>query len=114
MRAGLLRERVLLQIQLPDEDDGYGNIIEGGWTNQFTVAARIQYLRGSEAVMADRLAGRQPVLITVRRSRQTEQITTDWRAVDARDPDRIFNIRAIAQDEKRSLFDLLAESGVAT
>ncbi|WP_342643449.1 head-tail adaptor protein [Rhodoligotrophos ferricapiens] len=114
MRAGQLRERVLFQTRLPDQDDGYGNVIEGSWTDEFAVAARIQFLRGTESVMAARLEGREPVIITVRRSSQTEQITPDWRAVDARNPDRIFNIRGVSPDEKHTVFDILADGGVAT
>lgn len=111
MRPGSLRERVTFSQRSSSSDD-YGNV-EDSYVDQFSVAARIQYLRGGEGVMAARLDGHQPVLVTVRRSTDTEKIKPDWRVTDARDPARIFNIRSIVPDERRELFDLLCEIGVA-
>ncbi|GGD30797.1 head-tail adaptor protein [Aureimonas glaciei] len=108
--AGQLRER--FAFDGPTEvDDGYGGVV-AGFGEQFSVAARRQYLRGGEAVQAARLQGKQPVILTVRRSSQTEAITTQWRARDARTGE-VFNIRSIEPSEDRSGFDILAEAGVA-
>ena len=57
-----------------------GGVIEG-WEDRFTLWAHLRYLRGSEAVMQARLVSKAPVIITVRRSAQSEGITSEWRAV---------------------------------
>lgn len=115
--AGHLTERMTFQKRADlssasPPGDGYGNV-EGGWTDQFTIAARRVYLRGGEDVLASRLEGRQPVILTVRRSSDTETITTDWRATDARSG-TIYNIRSVQLTEDRAWIDMLCESGVAT
>jgi SPP1 family predicted phage head-tail adaptor len=91
-------------------DDGYGNERDG-FEDQFTVWAGLTYLRGSEAVIASRLEGRQPVVIRVRKSPDTKGITTDWRAQVA--SGETFNIRTIVPTDDRRFFDITAESGGA-
>lgn len=75
---------------------------------QFTVAAHVQYLRGGEAVMAARLQSKQPAIITVRRSAQAREITSEWRVkVDG----RIFEIREDPRpDQARRTLEMLAEA----
>ena len=112
--AGRLREKVWLQVR-DKVNDGYGNVESGDWETQFTAAARLTPLRGSEAVMASRLSGVQPYILGIRSGRQAREVTTAWRAVDARNPKRIFNIRSVANyDEKNAWLDLMVDDGVAT
>ncbi|WP_136440308.1 phage head closure protein [Pacificoceanicola onchidii] len=59
-------------------DDGYGNKIATGLTKRFTLWANLYYLRGGEEVLASRLQGRQPVLISVKVSSLSRQILSDW------------------------------------
>ena len=92
-------------------DDGYGNE-RGDWVDQFTVWAGITYLRGSEAVIASRLEGKQPAVMRVRVSPQTRLITTDWRATDLRTGE-VYNIATKVETPDRVFFDLTATSGVA-
>jgi SPP1 family predicted phage head-tail adaptor len=106
-----LRDRVAFGSETTGSD-GYGNEVTG-YTDQFTVAAQIRYLRGTEPVLAERLQGVQPVVLTVRRSSQTEQITAAWRARDARDASKVFNIRSVTPSDDRAWIDLLAEVGRA-
>lgn len=113
MQAGSLNERFAFQKRARTAGDGYGNF-EERWENQFTVWTKRIFLRGGETVMADRLQGRQPAVLTIRASRQTAQITTDWRAVNARDDTEIYNIRSISLSEDRSFYDVLCERGVAS
>lgn len=47
-----------------------------------TVAGRVRFLRGSEAVVAQRLEGRQPATLLVRNSSAVAPIGNAWRAVD--------------------------------
>jgi SPP1 family predicted phage head-tail adaptor len=94
--------------------DGAGNFTSG-WTNRFTVWARVQPRAGGETVQAERLSGRQPYTIIVLQSTDTLQITTGWSAVDAHDATKVFNIRTIANmDERNYELEMLAETGVAT
>jgi SPP1 family predicted phage head-tail adaptor len=112
MRAGQLRERIVFS-KRADTGDAYGNPTAGEFVDQFTVDARVQYLRGTEVVMASRLQSVQPVVITVRRSPTTEQIKGDWRAVDLNNSSRIFNVRSITPSERKEMIDLLCDTGVA-
>lgn len=110
-----LRSRVTFA-RRDDIADDYGNT-QGGWLDQFTVAAQIRPRLGGETVEAARLTGRQPVIIRVRRSAQTAQIRTDWRATDARDG-TVYNVRTAVDphqgDKERGRWvDMLAEAGVA-
>ena len=94
--------------------DGYGNEQAATWTQAFIVAARIKPARGAESVQAARLAGKQPVVITVRVSDNTKLITTDWRARNVRSGE-VYNIRSkVNPDERSAFFDLECEAGVAT
>lgn len=94
-------------------DDGYGNQVAGDWTEQFQRRAEFIHMRGSEAIMASRLASHAPMLVRIRVDTQTKRIDTDWQARDVRQ-DMAFNIRDITYDNSRAVIDLLLESGVAT
>jgi head-tail adaptor len=116
--AGDLRERVTFQ-RRGELSDGFGNEQAGAWMDQFTVAARVQPRLGGEEVIAARLAGTQPLIITVRSSSDTKQVTSAWRAYDARagltadgEPLRLFNIRSFANvDERGAYIDFLVQEG---
>lgn len=113
MQAGGLNERFTFQKRAGTAGDGYGNFQER-WESQFTVWTKRLFLRGGETVVAERLQGRQPAVLTIRASSQTAQITTDWRAVNARDATEVYNIRSISFSEDRSFYDILCERGVAS
>ena len=101
--------------------DGYGNT-EGAWVDQLTCAAELKPRLGGESVLQERLAGRQPYMLTVRYSSISAQITPEWRAFDARKgldgtgkPVRVFNIRtAINPDMKRRFIEMLVDEGTNT
>jgi len=111
MRAGELRERFEFQERIP-ASDGYGNE-QGAWAARYECAARRQMLRGGENVMASRLEGRSPAILTIRANSQARRITSDWRARDIR-TEEIWNVRSISPSERRDFLDLLVEKGVAT
>jgi head-tail adaptor len=113
--AGDLRYRVTFAERDQTEDE-FGNVSQG-WVDRFTVSANIAPRLGGEAVTAARLAGQQPVVIRVRTSPVTVQITTDWRATDQASG-KVYNIRTAVDplegDSMHGLFiDMLAETGVA-
>jgi head-tail adaptor len=95
-------------------DDGFGNTVSGPFVEQFVTYAGIKPLKGGEEVMGARLGGVQPVIITVRKSAQTDLITTDWRARDVR-TGTVYAIKAPAADmeQKRAYLDILATAGEA-
>lgn len=111
MEIGDFRDRVTFA-QVEEVSDDYGNT-QGNFVDQFSVAADISYVRGGEGVIASRLEGRQPVIITVRSSSQTALVKTDWRVTDERDMSRIFNVRSVQPSSKGDFTEFLCEVGVA-
>ncbi|MFC3164133.1 head-tail adaptor protein [Ciceribacter thiooxidans] len=109
--AGKLRELVNFQNRT-EEDDGFGNITSGPHVTIWSAPARIERLRGTESVMAGRLAGSQTVAITIRWQPAAATMTTDWRAVDARSGE-IWDITSIEPDERKSFVNILAKTGTA-
>lgn len=109
--AGPLFERIAFDERQP-ADDGYGNTI-ADWQEQFTYQAALLPLRGGETILAAQLEGRATLILQVRRSDQTERITTFWRARNVRSGVQ-YNIRQVTQDPDRSRIELLCEYGVAT
>lgn len=110
MSAGKLRERFAFS-RRDEADDGLGNR-QGEWIEAPPVAAERIWLRGGEAVMANRLGGRAPAIVKIRFSTAASQITTDWRCRDVRSGE-IFNIRQVMPAVKRDYIELLCELGVA-
>jgi head-tail adaptor len=112
-RAGAMREKIEFQVKITSPDE-YGNE-QTEWQTQFTTAARLTPMKGGEPVIASRLAGVQPYIISIRSCVAARAVTTAWRAVDARNPSRIFNITSAANvDEKNAYIDMMATQGVAT
>lgn len=110
-QIGDLDQRVAFEKQSEGSDGAGGTTT--AFAEQFVVFAGYKHLRGGEAVMAGRLAGKHSLVMTVWRSPQSLQITTDWRARDARTGD-VYNIRDITPTKDRAFLELLCESGVAT
>lgn len=112
--AGKLREKLFFQ-RRAIVDDGMGNEQSGDWETKFTAAAELISLRGGESVMASRLAGTQPYIIRIRSCAAARDVTPAWRAVDARQQGRTFNITAaVDPDNKNAWLDIMATQGVAT
>jgi head-tail adaptor len=94
-------------------DDGYGNEVAGDWAEQFRERAKFIFLRGSETVMAGRLASTEAIVVQVWACDRTRQISTDWQMRDVRRGDA-YNVRSVEEDKSRQVIDLLCESNVAT
>ena len=89
-----------------EEVDADGMIVQG-WQVQFTCAAHVHYLRGSEAVMQARLQSKNPAIITVRKSSQARAITSEWRAEIA---GKLYDIKEDPRpSQDRRLLEMLAE-----
>lgn len=111
--AGVLTERVTLSRRTeenPDHPNDYGNVVDV-WEDRATVAAQYVHLRGGEAVVSSRLAGRHVQVIRVRASALTRQVAPDWRVTDAR-TNTEYNVRDVTLDPGRAFVDLLCERGV--
>lgn len=114
--AGGMTIRVLCQKEV-DATDEFGNPVPcgGGWTTQFMALGAFKPSKGGEAVIAGRLQGVQPYVVTIWQSDSARLITPGWRLVDADNPIRIFNIRSLFDpDGRRQKLELLVEQGVAT
>ena len=99
-----------------DTTDEYGGVV-ADWQDQFTVRARISPRLGGETVIAARLAGTQPVTITVRESDDTRLIRPEWKVTDTVTLieyaiHSIVDADLATPDHGRFL-DLIAEAGVA-
>jgi len=108
--AGQLRELVAWDARATVSDD-YGNE-QGAFSEQFRTRAGFTFLRGSEAVIAARLEGRQPVVVRVRASAETRLIEPDWQMRDVGTGD-VYAVRSIAPTPDHRWLDVLAEHGVA-
>ncbi|RJP54316.1 MAG: head-tail adaptor protein [Anaerolineaceae bacterium] len=111
--AGELDCRFTFQKRQTTAGDGYGNF-QADWQTQFTVWTKRIFVRGGEQVIAARLEGRQPGVLTVRASPDTRLISTDWRAVNAEDATEIWNIRSVQPGVDRDEIEFLVERGVAS
>lgn len=114
MTPGKRREKLHFQSRGVVEDD-YGNEVSGPFATVFTEYAELMPLKGGESVLASRLSGVQPFIIRIPGSTAARDVTTAWRAVDARNPSRIFNITSVANfDQKNAGIDMMATQGVVT
>lgn len=112
MRAGDMDQRFTIQRYI-GVDDGYGNIV-GSWVDQFTVLGSVQFMRGSETVIAARLSARQPAIMTIRNGDQARSILPSDRAKNARTGE-VFNIREQPREarDNSGYIEALIEAGVA-
>lgn len=109
--AGALDKLVRFEVRSVGEDE-YGNVTTGPWAEQFREPARLRPLKGSEPVLAQRLVGVQPYVLTVRSSTRTRGVDGAWRAVNARSG-AIYDITAITNpDERGAYLDMLVTEGV--
>ena len=109
MQGGTIRDSIEFKTRAL-ASDGMGNTV-GSFESQFTVMGNVKYLRGGESVMAARVAAKQPAIITVRVTLETQLIAPDWVAVI---DGKTFNIREHpTKTDNRLYYQFLAESGVA-
>jgi head-tail adaptor len=80
----------------------------GQWEDQAQAWAKIHYMRGSETVLAGRLAGRSTVVITVSTNAVVRSAETAWRIKDAV-RNTVFNIKTIIPGDQFT--DFTCETG---
>lgn len=101
---GQLSRRVSFRQRAAGEDSAH----DGAWATIVTRQARVQPKLGGEAVQAARMAGTQPVIITVRRDATTKTIDNGWSAVDYRDATIIWDIQSVIVTEDLQWVEALA------
>lgn len=103
--AGQLKDRISFSQRAPDAN----GVRLGEWGAPLTVWAQLTWLRGGEGVLDQRLAGRQPVVITIREFAAVRSIDNSWRAVNARNLTQVFDIKSAAPSREAGFIDILAE-----
>jgi hypothetical protein len=78
-----------------------GGHVKAAYAEVCTRSGRLLPLKGGEDVQAGRLAGVAAYSLDIRQDSTTRGLTTDDRAVDARDPSRVFAVRSILDLEGR-------------
>ncbi len=114
--AGSLRELVRIE-RRAGAVDGFGNVT-GDWATLVDeIPAAIEPAKGAEEVIAGKLSGLTPTIVTVRwqanLAEGADRITTADRLVNARSGIP-FDIRAIEADPKRQWITITAEAGGPT
>lgn len=104
---GEMRTLVSIEHQGPPGEDQYGGQIPGEWIGD-QCWARVQNLKGSETVIASRMGGVQPVVITVRWTPDIAAMTTAWQVRNV-ELGRAYDIKSVATDERREFIEILAE-----
>ncbi len=109
MRAGELRERCTFEGPGLAADDIGGNVRT--WVVEFALWGKFRPERGSEALQAGRLNESDAGVLTLRKSSDTDRITTDWRVtIDG----VLYNVRSIIDPFRTGdRVELLIERGVA-
>ncbi len=113
MQPGKLDQRVAFDAPRVTSDGAGGRVngfVDAG--SAYECAAHFRNLRGSETVIASRLSGVQPVVVTIRTSSAARAISTEYRMRDLRRPDDIYQIRAIVETDDRAFLELTCERGV--
>lgn len=106
MNPGKLDRRAAFAAPFEARDDD-GQIVQRH-DEQFTVWCGVRWLRGGEAVMQSRMQSRSPAILTVRKTPDTDRITSEWRVlVDGRDFDIQEDPRA---SDDRGFLEMLAEA----
>jgi head-tail adaptor len=110
------RVRFDVQVEVPIEGGGTGFEWSTAETGSVTRWAAIEYLKGGEEVMSQRLQSIQPALIRVKLDTSTLTITPAWRAilVDGGTDGTTFALKSVADMEgQRRELTILAEAGAA-
>lgn len=109
MKAGALNDRVAFDRPVGSTTPTGGQVTE--WQVEIAALwASIKYLRGSDSVIAARLTGRQPAVVTVRASAASRAIAPEWRMRNLR-AGTVFAIRAVHESADRAFLELLVEGG---
>lgn len=80
------------------------------WAERISgIWAGFRYLRGGEVVLAARLSGKQPAVVTVRLAPETLAIKPHWRLRNLRDG-QVYQITAIVPTASREFLEITCEA----
>jgi len=106
MDAGQLTKRARFRAPIKGRTPGGQRITE--MRDRFTVWAKLTPMRGGEAVMQARLASRSPCSVTVRRTPDTVQISSEWDVVI---DGRTYHLKEDPRESQdRAFLDMLVEA----
>lgn len=110
MRAAASK-RNRLTFQRPQYiSDGYGNT-RGDFEDIFEARGSIRAKFGGEEVTAARLAGVQPITVSIRSTPMSRLVDESWRIYDKTES-AIYNIRSIANpDQRNRMLEMLCHRG---
>ncbi len=103
--SGSMRDRYTFDRQAADEN---GDRIGAWGADSITLSAETVYLHGTETVQQARLQGDQPVIITVWACAASRAFDNTWRATDARDASRVFDVTSAEITPDRQWVQVLA------
>jgi SPP1 family predicted phage head-tail adaptor len=108
-RAGLMRDRVTLQVEQEAPDGGGGYVL--AWHDVATVWGHLTEERGRERLESGRIEGALGAVLKVRHSADTERVNPGWRAViDGVE----YNITSVSQPDRRNrVVEMTVVRGVA-
>jgi SPP1 family predicted phage head-tail adaptor len=108
--AGLLTARCVFEVPTEQVDD-LGNRYQG-WGHHAVARGQLVPILGREAVQAGQLEASNTAMLRVRQTRATRLVTEAMRVtVDG----VVYAIRSIIDpDQRREVFEMLVEKGVAT
>lgn len=115
MRAGAMRDRLVFQRRFEAARPTAQGKTQFEWQDlSASVSAAVTALKSGDQVIAGRIAGVTAYAIKIRARPDLKTLGAGDRAVDARDPQRIFRITSVLPGDRRDSLDIVAETGVAT
>lgn len=108
MRAGPMRHRATLQTYTPTRD-ATGGVVES-WTDVATVYARVEPIRGREALEAEQILAEADTRVTIRYGSEWAAINPSWRVLCR---NVVYNIvHVVERNLAHREYELLVKSGV--
>lgn len=101
--AGELREQIAFQRR---SNDANGDPL-GDWVGVFVRSTKVMNLRGGEAVMQQRIQGKQPAILVVRACPETRALDNSFRAVNER-TGQVYELSAASEATDQRWMEVLA------
>lgn len=111
MKHPKLVEEYTFQKRVTEPADELGSV-SSEWVSQFKTRSSRIWMRGGEEVLASRLSGVQPAIITVRLNPDTSRIDNFWRCIDNR-TGATYNVMTAEPSQNRQYIDLMIKGGGA-
>lgn len=110
MDAARLRETVVFTPILETEDPDFGGPTSSAGTPIAPMRAHFKYLRHGEAVVANRLAGRSSIIVTIRANAATLAISQNYQMRDEK-TGRVYNVTGYELLKDRKWLEIMVVGG---